>query len=346
MRHTNRADRRTHAVNAFPGHAARGRPEVLAGAEAEPLDRRWSAASRYGRRARVVATSPLTAGSLLLRFEVVDDGPFVFEPGNFVGVEAKVEGLGYRRSPYCIVSAPNADRHFDLLVRLVTDGPVSSWLAALQPGDEIAFRGPTGRSMVPRDLDRDLVLVGTGVGVGPLWSLATHLLEAGYEREIRLFWGLRTVEDLCLTDELDALAARYPNFSWHVTLSRPPAGWSGLRGRVTESVPPLLERLAGQHFVLCGNGSMIDELSAALSDVGVAQQHVHGEAYFGTRARPDPGAVAAIRERFAAADLFSAFAHQASTLFAVDHLLGSAGNADPAAPSDVFTGPDFLAHTR
>ncbi|HET7488661.1 MAG TPA: FAD-binding oxidoreductase [Acidimicrobiales bacterium] len=343
MRFTDRARRRALSPNAFPGRPAAGRPEVLAGAEAEPLDRRWSAVSRYSRRARVLDEARLTStGTLLLRLEVADDAPFAFEPGNFVGIEACVEGLGYKRSPYCIVSAPDGSRRFELLVRVVPDGPVSGWLAGLVPGAEVAFRGPTGRSMVPKDLDRDLVLVGTGVAVGPLRALACHLLATGFERRIELFWGLRSEDDLCLTDSLDDLA-RHPNFDWHVSLSQASAAWDGLRGRVTESVPPLLDRLGGRHFVLCGNGSMIEELSAALSDMGVAQQHVYAEPYFGGRERPDPEVVAAIRQRFAAADLFSAFAHQASTLFALERPLG---NADPSAPSDVFTGPDFLAHAR
>lgn len=184
--------------------------------------------------------------------------------------------------------------------------------------------------MVPRDLD--LVLVATGVGVAPYYSLARHLLDAGFERPLRIFWGLRLVDDICLLDELDALAGAHANFSYRISLSQPPADWSGLRGRVTESMPPVLGALGATQFHLCGNGAMIEELAMALSDMGVSEEYIYQEPYFNIRHRPDPAVVDAIRARFVARDLFSPYAHQQRELF---HLERPLGNADPSAESDV-----------
>lgn len=329
----------------FQGHAPRGRPPVVARAAAEGMDQRWSSVSRYSRRAVVTGSEALTTtGTIRLRFDVADGQPFRFEPGNFVGVECHIDGLGYRRSPYCIVSPPTGDGRFELLVRVVPDGPVSQYLDSLAPGDEVLFRGPVGRSMAHGDPDhpRDLVLVATGVGIGPFLSLAAHVLEQGFDRRIRLFWGLRLVEDICLTDELTDLARRYPNFGVDLSLSQPPPGWAGLRGRVTETVPARLDRLGGQQFLLCGNGAMIDELARALSDLGVIQRHVYREPFFNAHHEADPAVVDAIRDRFVAADLFSPFAHRRQLLFPTEGVLP--GNADPAAPSDLLH-PDFLSHT-
>ncbi|MDQ3979264.1 MAG: FAD-dependent oxidoreductase [Actinomycetota bacterium] len=338
----------TPPVANFQGSAPRGRPPAIAGASAERMDSHWSSVSRYGRRAVVTGSDALTeTGTIRLAFEVTDGKPFRFEPGNFVGIECHVEGLGYRRSPYCIVSPPASDGRFQLLVRVVPDGPLSQYLDALRPGEEVAFRGPVGRSMAYGDPDdgRDLVLVATGVGVGPFLSLATHLLAGGFERDIHLFWGLRLVEDICLTDELDGLEERYSNFRYDVSLSQPPADWPGPRGRVTETMPGMLERLGGTQFLLCGNGAMIDELARALSDVGVAQRFIYEEPFFNGHHVADRAVVAAIRERFVADDLFSAFVHRESSLFALDRPLRSpGGNADPLAASDVYRGPDFLSH--
>jgi ferredoxin-NADP reductase len=141
------------------------------------------------------------------------------------------------------------------------------------------------------------------------------------------------------------LAVEYPNFSYRISLSQPGADWLGLRGRITESMPPLLTQLGAKHFILCGNGTMIEELAGALSDLGVAQQFVYEEPYFNGRHVADRAVVSAIRGRFVANDLFSAFAHRESSLFALEKPLGGApGNVDPMAPSDVFGGPEFLSH--
>jgi len=299
----------------------------------------WSQKSRYGRRAEVICARPVTpTGTVRLALQVVDEEPFDHDPGQFVGVELGVDGLGYARSPYCILSPPSDDRRFELVVRVVRNGPVSRYLGSCRPGEVVAFRGPTGRSMVPRDDSRDLVLLATGVGVGPLHALAAHLLRQGFDRRITFYWGLRLAEDIFLTDELDELDRVHPNFSYRITLSQPPDGWTGLRGRITDSVPPLLEVLGGTSYYLCGNGAMTEEMATALSDLGAAEEHIYQEHYFNQKHVPDPFVMATIRARFVATDLFSPLAHQEShaSLFHLEAPLGGPrGNADPAAPTEV-----------
>jgi ferredoxin-NADP reductase len=265
----------------------------------------------YNRLAELVAAEPVTeTGTLRLHFRVKDDGPFTFLPGQFVGIQAYLGELGYRRSPYCILSPPREEKTFELLVRIVPEGPLSRYLTSLLPGDVISFRGPTGRTMIPKEPNTELILLATGVGIGPFLSLLRHTLPRGFDRPIRLFWGLRLVDDICLTDELEEVASRYPNVTYHLSLSQPPEGWRDLKGRLTENVPPLLETLGGKHFYLAGNGAMIEEMSAALSDLGVPKQMVYEEHYFNFKHRPDPAFLEQLRGRFVAADLTSPQAHR------------------------------------
>lgn len=336
----------------FQGHVPRRRALETVEEAVEALgaaEGRWFSQARYHRRAKVTAVTPLTTtGTVRVSFEVVDGQPFHFKPGQFVGIEAEFKRLGYRRSPYCILSAPTGEPVFDLLVRVVPQGPLSERLASLRPGDEVAFRGPTGRSMVPPDDERALMLLATGTGVAPFYSLARHLLEGGYPRPITLWWGLRLPEDVCLTEELDDLAARYENFTYAVSLSQPSPTWTGLRGRLTESVPPLIPALGGTRFYLAGNGAMLEEMAFALSDLGVDQRYIYKEPFFNGIHDPDPDVVADIRERFVATDLYSPFANRRGSTFDVDldaARSGKAGNGDPLAVSDLFDlMPAFLSH--
>ncbi len=278
-------------------------------------ERRLTRVNYYDRRAQLTAYETLTeTGTIRLSFRVIDDEPFEFLPGYFVGIEAVV-GDRRCRSPYCITSPPEAAPDFTLIVRLVPEGPLSCYLANLTLGDVINFRGPSGKSMIPKERGTELMLLATGVGIGPFLSLAHHLLAQGFSRPMRLFWGLRQVEDLCLLEQLDQLSGSHPNFSYGISLSQPPPDWSGLRGRLTESVPPLLDRLGGRHFYLVGNGAMIEEMRLALSDQGVDDQLIYHETYFNVRHRADPRVLAEIRARFVAADLLSPFAHQEAGLF-------------------------------
>jgi ferredoxin-NADP reductase len=335
----------------FQGTPPRGRSHAAEEAAMNALDDRWFGTSRFRRRARVTSVAPITStGTFRIRFEVVDGEPFEFVPGQFVGIEAQFEGRGFRRSPYCILSAPEEAPYFDLMVRAIPEGPLSLYLVDLQPGDEVLFRGPTGRPMAPRFDDRELVLMATGTGVAPLICLARHLLASGYPHPISLWWGLRQFEDICLTEDLDALDSAYQSFSYDITLSQPPEGWTGLRGRLGDSVPPLLPTLGGKRYYLVGNGAMLEEMAMALSDLGVVQQYIHKEPYFNAIHEPDRDVVARIRERFVANDLFSAYAARRGSAFDIDRDIeaartGKAGNGDPLAVSDLFDLlPAFLSH--
>ena len=280
----------------------RGRPGI-------DSDLTWGKASRYDRRAAVVATDHLTAtGTVRIRFQMSDDQPFEFAPGQWIGLEEEVPGVGPRRSSYCIFSPPSDDGRFELLIRVLDDGPLSAHMASFEPGYTIKFRGPRGKAMLPKPADRELVFMATGVGMAPIYSLCRHLERLGDERRIRLYWGLRLTDDICLLDELDEIAAHLPNFSYRISLSQPPADWSQLRGRLTESVPPLLETLGGKRFCLSGNGAMIEEMELALCSLGVDRTSIYEERFFNLKHHPDRPTMDAIRARFVADDLLSAHA--------------------------------------
>lgn len=306
----------------------RGRFPLSRGAPERKLER----TNRYDRRAEVTAFQTLAStGTVRICLRVIDGNPFVFQPGYFIGIQATVPEHGVCRSPYCISSCPNAEGTFQLLVRLVPEGPLSYYLGGLTIGDVVSFRGPSGRSMVPKETDTDLVFLATGVGIGPFLGLVRHLLAQGFDRRIDAFWGLRLADDVCLTDELDALARDHGNVSYQISLSRPPPWWTGLRGRLTEAVPRLLATLGQKHYYLVGNGAMIEEMDAALSDLGVDPRLVYHEAFFNGRHRPEPEVMVQIRSRFVASDLFSPYVHQQAGLFLPESPVSRRGSAAPSA---------------
>lgn len=278
--------------------------QVRVGAQTPELTEEWRRQNRYDRRARLVRNEPLTStGTVRLTFEPVDGQPLSFTPGQFIGI---TDGQGLarrRRSPYCLTSDPWDDGRFELLVRVVPEGPMSQVLAELAPGDEIEFRGPLGRAMQPKQADTDVVLLATGVGVGPLLPMARQLLEESPHRSVTLYWGLRLREDICLLSELDDLASRSgESFSYAITLSEPDSDWHGLCGRITESVPGLLSTIRDKSYILVGNGAMISEMFEALTALGVAQPNLHREHYFNGRHKPHPDTVKEISQRFVATD--------------------------------------------
>lgn len=306
----------------FKGHDPRGRPVEISAAADDPLVEHWRRAKSYERQAVVLSVDALTdTGTYAVTLEVVDGQPFRYLPGQFIGIEADVAGARQRRTPYCVLWASEDETAFTLLVRVTPDGPLSKYLTSLARGALVKFRSPTGRTMIPREDDTDLVLVATGVGVSPLYSLASYLLDEGATRRIALLWGLRLAEDICLTPALDDLAARHPNFDYHISLSQPDSRWRGLAGRVTETAPEVIGSLEGKQFVLCGNGAMINQLGPALRLAGVKEWRVYEESFFNSRATAEPATVAALRDRLAGGRVQSPVLAGRGELFVVERPL-------------------------
>lgn len=265
--------------------------------------------TRLPRRALVTGNRKLTAtGTILISFKVADGEPFQFEPGEYVAVDCMDSILGYCRSPYCIFSKPAADGCFEFLVRVVPDGPVSLYLEKLQVGDMIGFRGPLGKSMLVQEPGEETILIATGVGISPFNSLLQEILPKGHRDPVTLYWGLRQFEDICCLDELEDLALNYPNFQYFISLSQAEDKWKGLSGRLTESLPPLLETLDKKHFYLCGNGAMIAEFSAALAEIGVPRMMIFEESFFNHKHKVSPERIAELCRCFVARDLVSPLA--------------------------------------
>jgi len=247
------------------------------------------------REAEVAENREVGRACRLLTLHVPDALPFPFEPGHVV-----VLRHGEHRHPYTVALADPARRELGLVFRIIPGGRLTPLLAAAEPGARMALSGlhhePVRALIAPEA--RAVVGLGTGSGLGPLWGFAAQALASGFGRPITLFGGFREAADVILADELDALQARQPSFRWHPTLTAPPPGWSGSRGRVGESAPPLIPEPRACHFHLVGNGAMLVELKAALALVGVPEAQVTSEVFFNYNAKADPARVQAIAARF------------------------------------------------
>ena len=140
-------------------------------------------------------------------FTTTRDPGFRFDSGQFVMLGLEVEGRPLLRA-YSIASA-SWEEQLEFFSIKVPDGPLTSRLQHVAPGDRVLVgRKPTGTLLV-HDLHpgRNLYLLGTGTGLAPWLSIVRD--PATYERFERVVvcHGVRRVRDLCYRDELLALPA-------------------------------------------------------------------------------------------------------------------------------------------
>ena len=139
----------------------------------------------------------------LFTFRTTRDPGLRFANGQFVMIGVEVDGKPLMRA-YSIASA-NYEEYLEFFSIKVQDGPLTSRLQHLQPGDKLIIsKKPTG-TLVLRDLKpgKRLFMFATGTGLAPFMSLI-HDPET-YERfeKVVLLHGVRYVSELAYSEFIE-----------------------------------------------------------------------------------------------------------------------------------------------
>lgn len=142
----------------------------------------------------------------LFSFTTTRDPSLRFSNGHFTMIGLKVNGKPLLRA-YSIVSA-NYEEHLEFLSIKVPDGPLTSRLQHIQPGDEIIVgRKPTGTLLIDYLLPgRRLYLLSSGTGLAPFLSIIRDPDTFEKFEQVVLVHSVREVAELAyhqyLTEEL------------------------------------------------------------------------------------------------------------------------------------------------
>ena len=220
-------------------------------------------------RAKVLRIRHLTIDVREVTLKLVDPPMLAFLPGQSIALTIPdgVSGQSSLRY-YSLASLPNSSSQLVLLFNAGDHGKGATFLLKHSVGEELPFSGPFGSFHLHDDPERDLLFIGTGTGIAPLWSMIASLLEVSCSQPMTLLWGLRSESDIYYLEELQRWADRHSNFSFILTLSQPGQNWRGKTGRVTHLLQefPQVDHLAAY---VCGNRKMVAEVSALLRNKGV-----------------------------------------------------------------------------
>ena len=235
----------------------------------------------------------------LFSFTTTRDPALRFENGQFIMVGLPVDGKPLMRA-YSVASA-NWEDTLEFFSIKVPDGPLTSRLQHLAPGDEILLsKKPTGTLLID-DLHpgERLYLLATGTGLAPFLSIIKD--PRTYERfdTVVLCHGVRRVADLAyhdyLTEELpqhellgETITETLPKHEflgemiadqliYYPTVTREPFR---NRGRITDLItsgklfadiglPPLSNE--DDRFMLCGSMEMLKDCAALCEQAGLVE---------------------------------------------------------------------------
>lgn len=204
-----------------------------------------------------------------------------FQAGQYINIFLEVGGVRTSR-PYSISSSPTQTGYYDVTIRSVADGFVSSWfLEEARVGDEFEGSSPSGTfTYNPLFHGNDLVFLAGGSGITPFMSMIREVAQRGLDRRIHLVYGSRDVKDIIFAEELGQITDRHQNISVSHVISNPPKRYKGLKGFITAGLmQDLLGDVSSKTFYVCGPEVMYDFCRAELSKLGMPRRKVRTEVY-------------------------------------------------------------------
>ncbi len=218
----------------------------------------------------------------LFSFRTTRDPGLRFDSGHFVMIGLKVDQRPLMRA-YSIASA-HYEEHLEFLSVKVPDGPLTSRLQHVKPGDEIIVsRKPTG-TLVLGDLrpGKRLYLLATGTGLAPFLSIVRDPDTYEMFEKVVLCHGVRHASDLAYADYLERELPAHEYLGDMVReqlIYYPTVTREDFRhhGRITDAIvdgtlstrtglPPLDP--AEDRAMICGSPAMLEDTCALLDGRG------------------------------------------------------------------------------
>ncbi|BAY87542.1 hypothetical protein NIES267_70660 [Calothrix parasitica NIES-267] len=216
---------------------------------------------------------------------------FDYKPGQFVILDLEIEGKQIK-CPYYISSSPSRPYNLEITVKRVSSSVnhselsldlVSNWLHdSFKVGDKLKISSPMGNFNYFENSHKKLLFISAGSGITPLMSMSRWLCDTTCDFSVIFIYSARTQQDIIFREELEFMAAKYPNFKLAINLTGKESdlNWSGYRGRLNETMlseiaPDFKERVA----YVCGSEGFLEKNQSLLKELNFPMNNYHQESF-------------------------------------------------------------------
>jgi glycine betaine catabolism B len=225
------------------------------------------------------------------RFVVPDGGeiPFVHQPGQYMNLTLKIEGVTVKRS-YTIASSPTQRGYVELTIKRNPSGLASRYMHDLvKPLDKIQIGAPAGKFYFNDLKAKSILLIAGGVGITPLMSILRYLTDHAWQGQIYFVNAVRSENDMIFNDELHSLVRRFSNVNvlnfYSQSLPASPNEkvsnrWRDKTGYITaEDLNAFVPDLRSTQVFLCGPDPMMHTVRSTLVSIGVDNNNISTEEF-------------------------------------------------------------------
>jgi benzoate/toluate 1,2-dioxygenase reductase subunit len=212
-----------------------------------------------------------------LKLELAEGAWLDFKPGQFIQV--RVPGTDVMRSYSPASTAADLPR-IELLVRLLEDGVMSTWLRErAQPDDVLEIEGPFGNFFLREKVSAPHIMVAGGTGLAPILSMIDTLRRApGRKPPILLSFGCATPDQLFCMDDIALRKHWLPMLAARVSVDRDASG-DLLAGNPVDAIREGDVAHPDAVAYLCGPPRMIEAATLRLTHLGLRPENIYAEQF-------------------------------------------------------------------
>ncbi len=219
----------------------------------------------------------------VIELKIKTTEPYEYHAGQYVTLWRDAH-LG--RS-YSLASLLESDDAMIFHIKLIPGGEFSGWVhKELCVGDTIFVQGPAGDCFYTQgNADQNLLLIGTGTGLSPLYGIIRDALESGHTGEIHLFHGALTPSGLYLHDKLARFEQKHANFSYHPCVLNAETNMPDniIEGDISKIALEVVSRPNGWKTFLCGDQELVNKLRKQIFLAGCNMNDIYIDAFLHSR---------------------------------------------------------------
>jgi ferredoxin-NADP reductase len=200
-----------------------------------------------------------------------------FQPGQWVSLKLPVGAKPPLNRAYSMAAPGTPSGELTLIFDRVPGGVGSNYLYTLKPGDDTHLSGPYGNFTLPKQLDRELILIARYTGLVPIRCMLKQLYAQRQTGSVLLVSVAPAEEELLFHQELLTLAVTHLGFRYLPLVA---AGGEQQGVDLTFSmIRPLIEGAPKVIPMLCGTKGFVRPLRAYFVEAGYDRKEVKTETY-------------------------------------------------------------------
>ncbi|KID55349.1 hypothetical protein JF50_21060 [Pseudoalteromonas luteoviolacea] len=196
-----------------------------------------------------------------------------YKPGQYLKL-----GVKDKEIPFSITSSPNVKNIEIHVGGCKVTKAIPDAVAHLMKHKDVKAKIGLGNAYFKQS-GRPVILFAAGTGFGYIKSIITHLQELDYQKDVYLYWGVRSAEDFYEYDQLCAWAQENTQVNFIPVVKEDHESWEGRTGSLVDNILCDFDDFSEFDIYLAGRFDLMPSTRAAFIDKGACLEHMYSDAF-------------------------------------------------------------------